>query len=205
MQALGSGSTLRDLATSDPSVLGDTAFLKFVQTTKEPAGFEEVLDEQGRPIAQRGPQGRTFAHPLAPEPEGPAAEMFEDVQNPFGQGGFGQRSSTTGKMVNYHGAPSQTPERERRTAKDRFGRLRYLDTEAPAFSDKTLGPEPEAAKPEVPLKDKLQMVRSLSRRLEKNHLANAKYSGLKRPNGHRPSDGTGRRHAGRFTGDPDFV
>ena len=33
MQALGSGSTLRDVAASDPSVLGDSEFLNFVRST----------------------------------------------------------------------------------------------------------------------------------------------------------------------------
>ena len=54
----------------------------------------------------------------------------------------------------------ESPEPERRTAQDRFGRLRYLDDESPAFSDKTLGPAPEAEEP--PLKDRLSMVRDLS-------------------------------------------
>lgn len=160
MQAIGGGATLRDLATSDPSVLGDTAFLKFVQTTKEPAGFEEVLDEQGRPIAQRGPQGRTFAHPLAPAAEGPEPETHEVVQNPFGRGGVGQRASISGKISGYQGPLAATPERERKTATDRLGRLRYLDDQTPAFSDETLGPAPEAKEP--PLKDRLAMVRNLS-------------------------------------------
>ena len=107
--ALGKGATLRDIAASDSSILGDQEFIKFWDSTRKPQGFEDVLDDQGRPIAQRGPQGRTFAHPLAPKPEAPAAEMFEDVQDPYGRGGVGQRSSTTGKIIGYQGAAPQAP------------------------------------------------------------------------------------------------
>ena len=92
--------------------------------------------------------------------EAPAAETFETVHDPYGRGGVGQRSSTTGKLVNYHGAPPQAPVRDRRTATDQHGRLRYLDDQSPAFSDETLGPPPEADEP--PLKDRLKMVRDLS-------------------------------------------
>ena len=156
MQAIGEGATLREVAASDPSVLGDTAFIKFVHSTTAPKGFTDVQDDEGNVIGQRGPDNRWHDDPhAAPEPE-----SWEDVQNPFGHGGFGQRSSLSNKISGYQGPAAQTPERERRTAKDRFGRLRYLDDESPAFSDKTLGPAPEAEEP--PLKDRLAMVRDLS-------------------------------------------
>ena len=111
-QAIGEGATVRDIAQRDPSIIGDSSFLKFLSDTKAPDRFEDVLDDQGRPIAQRGPQGRTFAHPLAPEAEaeGPEPERFEDILDPFGHGGFGQRSSTTGKIIGYRAAPTQPQE-----------------------------------------------------------------------------------------------
>ena len=157
--AIGQGATVRDIAQRDSSIIDDSSFLKFLSDTKTPKGFEDVLDDQGRPIAQRGPQGRTFAHPLAPEPEGPAAEMFEDVLDPYGFGGAGQRSSTTGKIIGYQGAPSQPKGSERRTAKDQTGRLRYLDTGEPAFADSLFDQTPEVDEPEPA---KFEHVRALA-------------------------------------------
>ena len=49
-------------------------------------------------------------------------EMFEDVDSPFGKGGFGQRSSTTGKISGYQRAAAQGKPPARATAKDRHGR-----------------------------------------------------------------------------------
>ena len=72
-QQLSGGTTLRDLVQSDPSVLADSGFLKFWNNSAPAAKFENILDDQGRPVAQRGPQGRTFAHPMAPKTAGPAA------------------------------------------------------------------------------------------------------------------------------------
>ena len=159
MQSLGSGATLRELATSDPSVLGDGDFLKFVNATKAPKTFKDVTDDEGRIIGQRGPDGRFYDDPrAAPEPE-----SWETVESPFGRGGIAQRSSTSGKISAYQGPAAQTPERDRRTAKDQFGRPRYLDTGEAAFSDAVMGPGPEPTTPEgPPLKDRLQMVRQLS-------------------------------------------
>ena len=161
-QAIGEGATIRDIAQRDPSIIADTAFLGFLDKSKAPDRYEDVLDDQGRPIAQRGPQGRTFAHPLAPEPEGPAPEMFEDVKDPFGHGGFGQRSSTTGKISGYRPAPGQPGESPRERAKDQHGRMRYLDDSSPVFADSVLdqGAPPKA--PDVPFKDQFEMVRKLS-------------------------------------------
>ena len=130
-QQLHSGATLRDIATHDPGVMGDSAFLNFAKTTTP-----EVKAE---------------------------IEMFEDVDSPFGKGGFGQRSSTTGKVIGYQSAPAQVTPAARATAKDRHGRLRYLDDSSPAFSDEVLGPDPEpeaAAGPSE--KDQLSMTRQLS-------------------------------------------
>ena len=162
-QAIGEGASVRDIAQRDPSIIGDTAFLGFLDKSKAPDRYEDVLDDQGRPIAQRGPQGRTFAHPLAPEPEGPAPEMFEDVLDPYGFGGAAQRSSTTGELTGYRAAPTQPQGSERRTAKDMHGRLRYLDDGSPAFADSLF--DQGETPPEVdapPLKDRLSMVRDLS-------------------------------------------
>ena len=95
----------------------------------------------------------------APAPE---AETFEDVADPYGFGGHAQRSSTTGKLANYQGAPTQAREPARPTAKDQFGRLRYLDDESPAFSDETIGPGPTPEADVPPMKDQLAMTRQLS-------------------------------------------
>ena len=149
MQAVSQGATLRDLATSDPSLLSDTGFIKFVQGTKAPVGFTNILDDEGRAIGQRGPDGRAYAHPLAPEPEQPEAETWDVVQSPFGRGGSAQQSSVSGKFSGYLAprAPQEpAPQRERKTAKDRHGRLRYLDDQSAAFSDETLGAAPEKEK-----------------------------------------------------------
>ena len=56
--ALGEGATLRDVAASDPTIL-------------------EATLNQGRPVAQVGPDGRVVAHPMAPETPGtPALRNF---------------------------------------------------------------------------------------------------------------------------------
>ena len=160
MQAIGSGSSLRDVAASDPSVLGDADFLSFIKSTKAPKGFTDVQDDEGNILGQRGPDNRWYKDPRSdPEVE---VETHEVIQSPYGRGGVGQESSISGKISGYQGPLAATPERDRKTATDQYGRLRYLDDQTPAFSDETLGPAPEANEPEVPLKDKLQMVRSLS-------------------------------------------
>ena len=69
-------------------------------------------------------------------------ELFENVDSPYGRGGVGQRSSTTGKISGYQSAPAQIKPPARATAKDRHGRLRYLDDSSVAFSDDVLGPDP---------------------------------------------------------------
>ena len=164
--ALGAGETLRGLAANDPTILGDQDFIKFWTSTEkgpDPETFEIADDPYGRGgIGQRSSTtGKIIGYqgPLAPE--GPAPETFEDVQDPYGRGGVGQRSSTTGKIIGYQGALPQTPARDRKTAKDMFGRLRYLDDGEPAFGDDILGHAPEADAPTT-LKDRLSMVRDLS-------------------------------------------
>ena len=162
-QAIGQGASVRDIAQRDPSIIADSAFLGFLDKSKAPDRYEDVLDDQGRPIAQRGPQGRTFAHPLAPEPEGPPPETWEDVASPHGFGGAAQRSSVSGKLINYQGAPSQPQGGERQRAKDHTGRMRYIDDGSPVFADSLFDQgetPPEADAP--PLKDQLSMVRDLS-------------------------------------------
>ena len=156
---LNEGKTLRELAASEPGVMGDSDFMSFWSGTKTPAGFEDVLDDEGNVLGQRGPDNRWHADPRA----APAPEIWETVEDPFGRGGVGQRSSTSGKITGYLGAPQQTREPDRRTATDKHGRRRYLDTGAPAFSDEILGPGPTPETPEgTPLKDQLKMVRDLS-------------------------------------------
>ena len=162
---IGEGSTVRELAMRDPSIINDTAFLGFLSKNRPeaaPETFEIADDPYGRGgIGQRSSTtGKIIGYqgPLAPE--GPAPETFEDVQDPYGRGGVGQRSSTTGKIIGYQGAAPQAPTRDRRTAKDMHGRLRYLDDGSPAFGEDILGHAPEEAPP--PLKDRLQMVRQLS-------------------------------------------
>ena len=141
MQSLGAGSTLRDVAASDPSVLGDSEFLNFVRSTAAKPGYTDVHDDDGNVLGQRGPDNRWYKDPRA-EPEA-EVETHSVVQNPYGRGGVGQESSISGKISGYQAPQAQAPQRERKTAKDRFGRLRYLDDQTPAFSDKTLGPAPE--------------------------------------------------------------
>ena len=58
-------------------MLADDKFTQFWQGTQAPAGFEDILDDQGLPIGQRGPDGRVVAHPLAAVAPGPA-ETKED-------------------------------------------------------------------------------------------------------------------------------
>ena len=91
----------------------------------------------------------------------PTPETFENVLDPYGFGGAAQRSSATGKLVNYQGAPA-AKDAPRPTAKDRRGRLRYLDTGEAAFSDELLGPDPTPTTTEISMPDKLKMVRQLS-------------------------------------------
>ena len=103
-----------------------------------------------------------FAASTAPE-VAEEVELFEDVQDPYGKGGFGQRSSTTGKISGYQSAPAQAKPAARPTAKDKHGRLRYLDDSSAAFSDDVLGPDPTPPPSQGPSeKDMLAMTRQLS-------------------------------------------
>ena len=77
--ALGAGETLRGLAANDPTILGDQDFIKFWTSTRPEKGYEDILDDQGRATAQRGPDGRVVAHPLAPKAPAPA-DTKEDAQ-----------------------------------------------------------------------------------------------------------------------------
>ena len=121
-----------------------------------------------RDIAGRDPSvmGDTaflnFAKTTTPEVAA-EVEMFEDVDSPYGRGGVGQRSSTIGKISGYQGPVAAPAVPERPTAKDRHGRLRYLDDSSPAFSDDVLGPDPTPQSPQGPSqKDQLAMTRQLS-------------------------------------------
>ena len=85
-QAFGQGATLRDLAASDPSILGDPSFISFWDKTRKSQEFE------------------------APELE---PEQWETVDSPFGRGGIGQRSTLSNKVIGYQGpvAPASSPQR----------------------------------------------------------------------------------------------
>ena len=159
-QKLGQGATLRDLVTIDPTVLADKDFISFWDKSRPAKQFEDVTDAEGNILGQRGPDNRWYEDPrAAPDVE---EEVWEDVQSPFGRGGFGQRSNLSNKVIGYQGPVAAATAPHRRTATDRSGRLRYLDTGEAAFSDEVLGQgrPPEADAP--PLKDRLQMVRQLS-------------------------------------------
>ena len=157
-QEIGEGATVREIAMRDPSIIGDSAFLGFLDKTQKPKGYEDILDDQGRPIAQRGPQGRTYAHPLAPEPEGPAAETWEDVASPFGHGGFGQRNTVTGKIAGYQSAPSPSTAPQRRIVKGPDGLSYYTDTQERVLPN-VAAPTPESDAPEPA---KFEHVRALA-------------------------------------------
>ena len=77
--ALGAGETLRGLAANDPTILGDQDFIRFWTSTQPEKGYEDIFDDQGRATAQRGPDGRIVAHPLAPKAPTPA-ETKTDAQ-----------------------------------------------------------------------------------------------------------------------------
>ena len=158
---LGEGATLRDLAASDPSILGDQEFVKFWGSTKKPRGFEDVLDAEGRAVGQRGPDGRVYSHPLAPEPEAPEPEVWEDVKSPYGRGGSGQRSTLSNKVIGYQGpvAPASSPQRRIIKGPDN---LNYYEDTKERVLPNVAAPTPAPATPEVPLKDRLTMVRQLS-------------------------------------------
>ena len=128
--ALGSGVDVRALAASDPDFIADTKFQEFWQSSApapEAERFEDVMDEQGNIIGQRGPDNRFYDDPRAAAPEEPA-ETFETVQDPFGRGGVGQRSSTSGKVVGYQGPVAEPQERQRQIRPGPDGLDRYVGT-----------------------------------------------------------------------------
>ena len=67
-----------------------------------------------------------------------------------------------GQYLSLAQAMAPKPPPKRQTAKDVHGRLRYLDDESPAFSDKILGPGPAPEAASAPSNEQLQMVRQLS-------------------------------------------
>ena len=89
-QKIGEGATVREIAKSDPSIIGDADYLNFLSNNK-------------------------------PQAE---AETFEIADNPYGRGGTGQRSSTSGRIVGYQGP--QAPEGPPETMVDKAGFHRYL-------------------------------------------------------------------------------
>ena len=151
---LSGGASLRDLAVVDPLILSDSDFIAFWDKSKptpEAETFEIADSPFGRGgIGQRSSKsGKIIGYQSALAPEAPA-EHFEDVLDPYGFGGAAQRSSTTGELTGYRAAPSQPQGRERKTATDQTGRLRYLDTGEPAFADSLFDqtpPEPDAPEP----------------------------------------------------------
>ena len=162
MQSLGAGATLRDVAASDPSVLGDTDFIKFVHSTKAPKGFTDVHDDEGNILGQRGPDNRWYDDPRA----APALETFEIADDPYGRGGIGQRSSTTGKLVNYQGplapeGPAAATFEDVLNPYGFGGAAQRSSTTGELTGYRAAPSQPEADAPPS-LKDQLQMVRSLS-------------------------------------------
>ena len=164
--AIGEGATVREIAQRDPSIIGDTAFLGFLDKSKPedaPETFEIADDPYGRGgVGQRSSRtGKlvNYQGPLAPE--GPAPETWEDVASPFGHGGFGQRSSTTGKISGYQSAPSPATAPQRRIIKGPDGLSYYTDTQERVLPNVAAPtPSPEADAP--PFKDQFAMVRQLS-------------------------------------------
>ena len=107
----------------------------------------------------------SLAQAMAPKP---APETFEAVQDPYGRGGVGQRSSTTGKISGYQGPLAAIPEPETfDTVQDPYGRggVAQQSSATGKFSGYQ-GPVAEPAAPKAdappPLKDRLSMVRDLS-------------------------------------------
>ena len=91
---IGEGSTVRELAMRDPSIINDTAFLGFLSKNRPeaaPETFEIADDPYGRGgIGQRSSTTDKiigYQGPLAPE--GPAPETFEDVQDPTDEAASG--------------------------------------------------------------------------------------------------------------------
>ena len=101
----------------------------------------------------------SLAQSLAPQP---APETFEDVQDPYGRGGVGQRSSLDNRIVGYQ-QPAATPAvKDRRIVKGPDNLNYYTDTGERVLPGVTM-PEPAAEADAPPaLKDQLQMVRQLS-------------------------------------------
>ena len=94
-------------------------------------------------------------------------ELFEDVQNPYGRGGVGQRSSTTGKISGYQGPVAAPAEQEIfETVNDPFGRGGV--GQRSSTSGKISGYQGALATPVPPSsqgpseKDQLSMTRQLS-------------------------------------------
>ena len=122
---LSKGTTIPGLAAKDPSIIGDTQFREWwkgAQPKAPEAGFEDILDDQGRPIAQRGPQGRTFAHPLAPEPEGPAPQR-RIIKGPDNLNYY---EDTKERVLPNVAAPTPSPEAEGPPLKDQLAMVRQL-------------------------------------------------------------------------------
>ena len=155
---LGEGATVRQIAMRDPSIIGDTAFLGFLDKTKKAKGFEDILDDQGHPVGQRGPQGRVFSHPLAPAPEEPEPERWETVQDPYGRGGAAQRSSVSGKFTNYQGPAAPVASPQRRIIKGPDNLNYYEDTKERVLPN-VAAPTPE---PTTPDQAKFEHVRALA-------------------------------------------
>ena len=111
---LEKGTTIPGIAAKDPAIIGDTQFRTWWEGAKpkeQEPGFEDILDDQGRPIAQRGPKGRTFAHPLAPKATGPAAtkEDAAGFLRYFGGDQHGKRVYPEVKMASEEPPPPETP------------------------------------------------------------------------------------------------
>lgn len=88
----------------------------------------------------------------APAPE---AATWDDVQNPYGAGGFGQRNSVTGQIGGYNRPVAPTAKPQRRIVEGADKRKYYADTQELVL------PGVEAPLPETPTAD-FKHVRALA-------------------------------------------
>ncbi len=132
LRDLESGMDLRAVVARDPGLAGDKDFLGFLQDTAPTPGFEPVLDDAGAIIGQRGPDGRVYDDPRAAKE---APETFSTESDPFGLGGVGQRSSVSGKIVNYQPRPKAGEAKGRAMKQDVNGRWRFVDDRSFVFPD----------------------------------------------------------------------
>ena len=135
---------------------------KFIEALTGGGGGGLAAALAANPNIMSHPQAAQYlslAESLAPQP---APETYETVQDPYGRGGVGQRSSTTGKLSGYQGPVAPPAVKDRRIVKGPDGLNYYPDTGERVLPNVTM-PEPAAVADAPPaLKDRLSMVRDLS-------------------------------------------